>query len=190
MDGSREGVLNLFKGYMHETSSTEALKSLVGKTLGCHCGPGQACHADLLIEAAEAAEDARSAEELVVRPPARTAPAASRGGEGGGKDQVKNEGPKPPTGTAPAASKGGEGEGGREGLDDGLPTRVAMTDQHRPAPEQGEEIPAGTWRGWVGRGRPREVTFMGRTAAFHDGGGICCEKTPVRGPKPERPWLG
>ena len=98
-------------------------------------------------------------------------------------------GVKPPAETAPADSGGGEGDGGREGLEDGLPTRVAMTDQRQPASEHREEIPAGTWRGWIGRGRPREVTFMGRTAAFHDGGGIC---SPGRWPPGKRrlPTMG
>ena len=64
-----------------------------------------------------------------------------------------------------------------------------MTEQHRPATDHSEEIPAGTWRGWIGRGRPREVTFMGRTAAFHDGGGIC---SPGRWPPGKRrlPTMG
>ena len=70
MDGCREGVLNLFKGHLQEAFNAEALASLVGKTLVCHCGPNQACHADLLIEAVEAAKDTGSTEELVVGSPA------------------------------------------------------------------------------------------------------------------------
>ena len=85
MDGCREGVLNLFKGYMHETFNAEALVSLVEKTLVCHCGPNQACHADLLIEAVEAAPDQEQRDTMTGGPPAGTAPAASGGGDGGGQ---------------------------------------------------------------------------------------------------------
>ena len=73
---------------------------------------------------------------------ARTALASGEGGDGG--DQVLS--PQ----TAPASSGGGEGDGGRAGLEDGLPTRVAMPEYHRPVLEQSDEVSAGVRRGWTG----------------------------------------
>ena len=112
----------------------------------------------------------------------RDLPPLLGGGDGDDRNRGKSDGLELPAGTAPAASGGGEGDGGREGLEDGLPTRVAMAEQHRPATDHSEEIPVGTWRGWIGKGRPREVTFMGRTAAFHDGGA----SAPQEGGRRER----
>ena len=124
----------------------------------------------------------------------RTAPTSGGGGEGGGSGLHAGTAPAVGEGggggdrtplpqTAPTASGGGEGDGGRAGLEDGLPTRVAMPEYHRPVLEQSDEVPAGSWRGWRGIGRPREVTFMGRPATFHDGGGLC---SPGRWPPGKR----
>ena len=90
----------------------------------CHCRLDQACHADIFIDAVEATPDSGGL-------PAGTAPAASRGGDGGGQglhartalasgeggdggDQALS--PQ----TAPATSGGGEGDGGRVVLEMGF----------------------------------------------------------------------
>ena len=50
VDGSREGVVNLFRRYAKEKFVERDLKELRGKTLLCHCRGDQSCHADVLIE--------------------------------------------------------------------------------------------------------------------------------------------
>ena len=60
-------------------------------------------------------------------------------------------------------------------LEDGLPTRVSEMDyteeeNMKEGEQDGEEV---AWKGWIGRGPPRMVEFMGKQRAFHDGGGLC-----------------
>jgi len=49
---------------MHEKRIREGLPSLRGKDLACFCKPGEACHADILLELANAPMEVHKAEEL------------------------------------------------------------------------------------------------------------------------------
>ena len=47
-DGTRAEVLRLFRVHFQEKNMAKDLGELAGKDLLCHCGPGEACHADYL----------------------------------------------------------------------------------------------------------------------------------------------
>ena len=75
-----------------------------------------------------------------------------------------------------------QGSGG-ESLEDGLPVRVPEIGQATQDREYDQELPEGTWKGWLGEGPPREAPFMGKRRPFADGGGLC---SPGRWPPNKR----
>ena len=59
-------------------------------------------------------------------------------------------------------------------LEDGLPIRspeVGVDSRNPLDVDYHDEVPSGTWRGWVGTGHPRAAPFMGRYRPYADGGG-------------------
>ena len=48
-DGTRAEVLRLFRAHFQDKSMIKDIGELAGKDLLCHCGPGEACHADYLL---------------------------------------------------------------------------------------------------------------------------------------------
>ena len=52
-DGSRDEVIEKFRGYLVSSGLGSRARELRGCTLVCHCRPDQPCHADVLIEHAE-----------------------------------------------------------------------------------------------------------------------------------------
>lgn len=55
-DGDRAEVLRLFETYARDRLAQEPdwLTPLRGKDLACWCSPGEACHADILLQLANA----------------------------------------------------------------------------------------------------------------------------------------
>ena len=56
-DGSREDVIAKFIKYKAHNLEEAELGEIRGRTLLCHCGPGEACHGDVLIDMLELAEE-------------------------------------------------------------------------------------------------------------------------------------
>ena len=110
---STQAAISEFKGYLRTSGLIEEIGTLVGKDLLCHCGEGEPCHGDVLLEAA-AAFGARSMATFI---------------------------------------------------DDGLPTRLPMT-------EALLSTSCGTLEGWRGRGAPRTSQYICEPKAFCDGGVI------------------
>jgi hypothetical protein len=55
VDGSREAVVGLYRDWLlGQPRLLDRLHELHGKPLACWCGPGEACHADVLVELVEA----------------------------------------------------------------------------------------------------------------------------------------
>lgn len=57
-DGSREQAIELYRRYLYESGLINAIGELTGRDLVCWCAP-KPCHADLMIELANGADDDR-----------------------------------------------------------------------------------------------------------------------------------
>ena len=57
-DGTREEVIDKFRRYLRDAPVLKRVMDLEGKVLVCHCGPAEACHGDVLLEALDAAASA------------------------------------------------------------------------------------------------------------------------------------
>ena len=77
IDGDREEVIKLYKRYLEASGLSLKVPELRGSLLRCHCGDGQACHADVLIDIAEGAT-----QDLPVEATAKDAETRGSSGDG------------------------------------------------------------------------------------------------------------
>ena len=163
VDGSRAGVLNLYKKHLKKSGLEEEIGCLQGKTLLCHCGPSEDCHADILLQLLK---DKPLVDEKVATDPGAVEKTKTAKGFNLIKDNVR-----------------GNIDGADvmlEYIDDGLPSRMVQeVDTERPAKDLPHED--ATCRG--GHGPPRTAHFMGKDRPYEDGGGKC---SPGRWPREQR----
>ena len=106
--GTREGVVKLFGDWIVKDLAEGEVAELIGKTLLCHCGGDQTCHADVLCGLAEAERKRRQAARL------RSAAAGTE------KDHFKGNRDEDPVML--------------DFIDDGLPARRAVASRQDPVP--------------------------------------------------------